>query len=400
MKSTAQPVLGDARNPTQTLDNGVIYGVEVLVPVEEPTSTSTAAVFSQSMLDAQLRDNNVGLLNDLKTTLTTGQTVMRKVLTYFSENTFSQQDITIDDRDKDSNGNDAPDGALDPAESDGKWVGIGRLYMTPLTLGYNTLQDNGTSTFDTSKPFIVRVVSVTFSVNVTTVDVSNEVTGTEAVKYIGPVRKGMRGVPCTIAYIAPDKISDAEQIQDAGDAYVISKTGEVPDQSSNKTYTTYFCGVGLTTRTRTGYEANKNQPLYEAGMQDASGTWAPESSVVVAVPEATHKLVLVKSQAPTSVNTAAKNNYAVQPLTDTEKTFTGAKVLEFQTSQFAGKGATVNKPIPLWGAVQIQVPRNAIRGMILDAVVAEGGSLKDVTTAIVNTNLVLSVEVGAKASGQ
>jgi len=159
----------------------------------------------------------------------------------------------------------------------------------------------------------------------------------------------------------------------------------------------YFCGIGLTTRSAKSEQIEANNvplPLYEAGMQDKSGTWPPSTSVIATIPKATHqlnleKVVLKTGQIPENTYTITEISAGVSGL------YTKEKVLQFQNDQRKG-GTKSDVSLPLWGAIQVQVPRAAIRGLVLDAM--GGETLTSFVSAVMNVNLVFCVEASVKPS--
>lgn len=380
----AAPTSSTQRNPSETTGSGVVYGLVTNLDnqSDEPPSPPqgrVAVAISQRMIDRADRDRRVKATNTLVTLMESqGQSVSRRVLTYFSENKIFKEMLDTDN-----------DTALDPSTTNGLWVGIARLYMTPLTLGYDRVQKlaNGTK-FSAETPMQVRLVSTTFSINSVEMKKGE---GNWTFDYIGPVRSSLHGFPCGVAFIPADKIDfgdDNEQrIQDAGDSFLVKKL----DITNNQNVPYYFCGIGLTTRTKQGYQSAGNEPLYEAGMQDVSGAWHPSTSVVITAKQATHQLNL--TQVTKKTGNTFTNSYSVteiQGQTGTLKVWTREEVLAFQEKQTTA--GTKNENIPLWGAVQVQVPKAALRGLVLDAI-PSGTSIESFVSAVMNINLVFAVDV-------
>lgn len=378
-----------SRNVTTQTATGVVYGIVVPKTGDGSGSGSGSdpndskrtdgVALGQSVLDRYRRSEKVAYARGLEGKMAEdGSAITSKVLTYYSENTVTGSEL----QDTDS------DGTLDPLASSGRWVGIARVAMTPLTLGYDTVAAMKTRTFSAASPMAVRLVSAAFSVSALVLDL----TALESPPaYIGPVRDAARGFPCTVAYIPPQSIRDAQQVADVGDSYLVQKLRAETQQ--NKTVEYYFCGVGLTTRTRQGYAANSSKPLYEAGMQQQTSSWSPGMGVSVVVPAATHVLRL------TSVHTGdayPTNSYEVGPRDAAATSWTGEQLLKFQDAQLKTAPRVAGVDLPLWGMVQVQVPQSAIRGMIADAVAKQGGALAHVVSATLNIDLVLAVDVSSK----
>lgn len=390
----AQATSAQSRNPTETTGSGVVYGLVTELdnqdepvppaPPETPEEGKIAVAISQRMIDRADIERKMYRTNELVSTMKEdGQKVARRVLTYFSENTIFSRDIVDKDDDK----------AQDPSTTSGEWVGIARLYMTPLTLGYDRVQKLGQrTTFSAKSPMQVRLVSATFSVK------SFEMkkgTGNWQCDYIGPVRSSLHGFPCSVAFIPADKINFGEysgqRIQDAGDSFLVKKLN-FKNTATNKSY--YFCGIGLTTRNREGYKDAGDQPLYEAGMQDVSGAWNPSTSVVITSEKATHRLNLKYVLKKEGTQDQFSNTYTITEIpAGTQGTWTKEKVLSFQEKQTIE--GFKNENIPLWGAVQVQVPKAALRGLVLDAL-PSGATISSFVSAIMNINLVFAVDVSYK----
>jgi len=383
------------RNPSETAGSGVVYGIVFpfeagYPPAPVPPEGRRAVGISQEMIDRVTIAQKMANFTTYSDTMTAeNQEIARRVLTYFSENKIIPNDLGTDkDNDK----------AEDPDPSSGQWIGVARVYLTPLTLGYDRVSNlpKG-SQFSSASPMRIRLVSATFSVDsvVTTAPKG----GTWTNEYVGPVKSSLRGIPCSVAIIPPETISSGkdsiktERIQDAGDSFIVKRLSQLDE--NDKEY--YFCGIGLTTRSAKSEQIEANNvplPLYEAGMQDKSGTWHPSTSVIATIPKATHqlnleKVVLKTGQIPENTYTITEISAGVSGL------YTKEKVLQFQNDQRKG-GTKSDVSLPLWGAIQVQVPRAAIRGLVLDAM--GGETLTSFVSAVMNVNLVFCVEASVKPS--
>lgn len=390
----AQATSAESRNPTETTGSGVVYGLVTNLDNQEPNPPNppptdrVAVAISQRMIDRADIERKIYRTDQLvEAMIADGQTVSRRVLTYFSENNLYSRDILDNDSDQ----------AQDPSTTTGEWVGIARLYMTPLTLGYDRVQKLGQGTkFSAESPMQVRLVSATFSVKSVQIE-----KGTQSwpYDYIGPVRSSLHGFPCSVAFIPAknmtlpvgdetDNTEKKQRVQDAGDSFLVKKLN-FKNTATNQSY--YFCGIGLTTRNREGYEDAGDQPLYEAGMQDVSGAWHPSTSVVITSEKATHRLNLTAVSKKAGTQDQFSNTYTITKIDPGEEgLWTKEKVLAFQEKQtIAG---TKNENIPLWGAVQVQVPKAALRGLVLDAI-PSGTSIASFVSAVMNINLVFAVDV-------
>lgn len=383
------------RNPSETAGSGVVYGI--VFPFESdfpsppvPPEGRRAVGISQEMIDRVTIAQKMANFTTYSDKMTAeNQEIARRVLTYFSENKILPTDLGTD---KDN------DGAEDPDPSSGQWIGVARVYLTPLTLGYDRVSNlpKG-SQFSTGSPMRIRLVSATFSVDsvVTTAPQGGIWTN----EYVGPVKSSLRGIPCSVAIIPPETINSGEdtirkqRVQDAGDSFIVKQLSQLNE--NGKEY--YFCGIGLTTRSAKLDQIESNTvplPLYEAGMQDKSGTWHPSTSVIATIPNTTHKLNL-KNVKLNSGNVPT-NVYSIEEISPgTEGTYTKEKVLQFQNDQRKG-GTKSDVSLPLWGAIQVQVPRAAIRGLVFDAMGST--NLTSFVSAVLNINLVFCVEASYHVS--
>ena len=218
---------------------GIVYGLVVEMEKEtqdEGSDKTSAVALSQGILDRYLLKEKVeherSMVKDMEGS---GMTIKRKVLTYFSQNTIEKD--ALEDTEK--------DGIVDPLPSSGKWIGVARLAMTPLALGYATINamDEGT-TFPTTVPMKVRLVSASFSVKTVKLDLTKTPIP-QGTKYIGPVRESTYGIPCTVAYIPPDQVKTAAQVQDLGDSYIIEKRTEKTLTSDRNGWSFRICHPAL-----------------------------------------------------------------------------------------------------------------------------------------------------------
>lgn len=332
-------------------------------------------VVSQAMIDQAVAEKRVGnyvaLLKRLDENPNTNakRTRLSSVLTYHSTNTLTK-DTTADLDD---------DGSLDIV-GNGNWVGIARLILTPLTLGFDTVKTNSSKKFSSEIPFLVKVLGLTFGGVKIPFTLKNSQT-------LGPYTNGSTGLVCNVAYIPASDITGQDRIQDAGDSFIAVYKGKQNGKS------TYFCGTGLTTRTRAGFEANQDEALYEDGLCEYNAMNGPLAATSVAVPRATHSLTLetvsVKKQ---TLNAKPTNSYSIEEIDEnTGMTVTGGLAAKFQEKQANTGNANVS--IPCWGALQIQVPRAAVRGIVSEGIKSTSGTAAMLGMLNINLELLVCTSV-------
>lgn len=338
----------------------------------------TTAV-SQTMIDSAVAEKRVGayyeIIKGLQTNPETGKarTRLSTVLTYHSTNTFTGEDL----EDLDA------DGSQDIVGS-GLWIGIARLILTPLTLGFDVVKGNGSKMFSSTTPFLVKVLGITFGAKETTYESDSAVT-------IGPYTDGQSGLVCNVAYIPAEDIVGEERVQDAGDSFLTVYKGLDP-QGKQK----WFCGTGLTTRTQKGYSSNKDEPLYEAGLCEQNSMSGPNAAVSIVVPEATHEIELdgvsVEAKTPGAIPT---NRYTVRAIDAGEKvSVTGKQAAQFQEQQSKSTEAGSPKPtIPCWGGVQVQLPRAAVKGILRAGIKEQGKTVARIGMLNINLQILVTTAV-------
>lgn len=288
---------------------------------------------------------------------------IRKELTYFTEN-------TVDDILKAT--------AEPPPDGSGRWMGIARLALTPLIASYQNLQEYEDERLSLSTAVVIKLQSITFSASVKTID--------EKGQTIGPAAGVPIDVPVTVSYLPPETLQSHGLTQETGDAFLV----EPAETGDGTKY--YVCGIGLTTRTK------DSLTTAAASLQENTMTIPADMSTVLTLPKPTHALRLYSVKyANENTENAPTNTYSI-----VAKEWQSATVkdsMRFQEYQNPdewkkmkkGDTSTPKLEIPLWGALQVQVPQAMVRGAVLD-VIGKKGAQKFVA-GVLNTNIQICVEV-------
>lgn len=327
---------------------------------------------SQTIINHTNTSQKVNYATQMIERITQMPSSQTKVLTYFSENQI--EGTFLQDYNQDQ--------IVDPIESTGQWIGIARLYLTPYVLGYDRLiKMNQKASISNKSPLIVRLVSFTISLKTVTIESPElETLGT----FLGPTLDIPLDLGVGIAYIPSQTIQNLGQYDDLIDSISVKQLTQT--NSEGKAW--YFCGVGLTTRTKQGYDANGEKPLYENGMQMINGTYSQEKGIICCIPQSTTTIYVA-------------NNTVVLEDEEEETTFTISNLVDYQKNQAQAQSKIGLNAIPLWGAIQVQVSRQIMNGLILDTLYqnqnqTDFNSITRFKSAILNCNLVFAVSLGAQ----
>lgn len=299
-------------------------------------------------------------------------TSVSAVLTYFTENTLSKTAFQS-----------KPSGEPIPDSDRGKWIGVSRVYLTPyaLTTSRIVALDNDTG-FDTTQPLQVKVLSVTFSLSTATLPVGREMDA------VGPVVATLAGIPATVAVLTPADVVARALTQEAGDSISVRRESEMSESASGEKEACFFCGAGFTTRlgaagikTPAALERPRRTPWISAG-------------VTATLPPTSHILTLKGVEGEIG-GTMTTNSYAIEKSDLQARIASRESVLAFQNAQaeclLSGKKADLPISVPLWGALQIEVPAEYLKGACLAA------TATDATVGVLNTAVELLVRVPVMA---
>lgn len=382
------------------------------------SSKPKVAAFNETSVD-------IGKTLSIPRPLIGGSRVVRNVLTYFTGNTLR-------------------DTAFGAYPTEFNWMGIARLYLSPLNLGFENLQRLNLGAYHVDW-ISVRVLGITFSSDAkclieTSIVGETDDEGPSAVSAIGnKVVYGaldqkdkfvsLDGALYTIGYLSAQDLATTRfgdnvngmqsYVENMGQSFIKSI-----EKSANGTNT--FYGIGFITQHATSpvggtsesyqYEGPYAIQARESSTQEISKS----SSIVIEHPEAYALTLSTTSQYdPATIDngkTDAANTYQYSKTTGLP--YTGASTVGFQSEQLqsvdggALESVSVQNAVtPIYGMVQIDVPEDLIQTVYHKA---SGNGITALTKmgvddqqlygvsvqreeSVLNANFVISIEYGITA---
>lgn len=330
----------------------------------------------QSKIQTQLMVD-MASLSSVERPISTG-TVVTNVLTYYTQN-------------------EAPI-KLDRATYQFDWMGIARLYLSPLNLGLEHLQESlaGSYAVDWIR---VKLINVTFSKSsassLTELDASTDNVDQPAKNELFT----LDGTTYTIGYRPAAFLEDNEQIETSqvGNAFL-----KRPESD-----TSTFYGIGFTTPNITGVDSQYKGEYaceWQGSKTERLGT---ASELIIRNPSA----ATLSLTSTTTANGAIANEYGYS--TQVASGYTVKNTAAFQTKQgtanYDGKAAT-----PVYGLVQIDLPEDLVQDIyervstdtILDSDTDEDSGLstlqriylRKTVSSVLNANYKILVEYAFRSS--
>lgn len=333
------------------------------------SGSATSQIQTQLMMD-------MASLSQVERPISTG-TVLSHVLTYYTQNVAPIQ--------------------LDRDKFQFDWMGIARLYLSPLNLGLENLQNAlaGPYAVDWIR---VKLINVTFSKSTASslreIDASTDNVDQAAQNELFT----LDGTTYTIGYRPASFLEDNEQIETSqvGNAFL----------KKEETETRTFYGIGFTTPHITGLDSQYAGEYACEWAGSKTEQLGCASELVVRNPQAA--TLILTATAKTNDAIANEYGYSTQQSTG----YTVKNTAAFQTKQgtaaYDGKGAT-----PIYGLVQIDLPEDLVQDVyervsteiVLDSTSDESGYptlerkyLRKTVSSVLNANYKVLVEYAFRSA--
>lgn len=238
------------------------------------------------------------------------------------------------------------------------WMGISRLYLSPLNLG--NLLDGlkaGQYTVDWIK---VKVLGITLvpsersGASVLRKDVEDEDQSQTTTQMENAVDNvfSLDGTMYTVGYLPASKFfGNTTTIKEVGDSFIKKYHSEGADNTIN-----YFTGEGFTAQRITGIDTQYDGKYAAMYPESQTQALASATEIVIRNPVG-YPLSLTSSTAISNSNKAPINTYS---LSGTTSVFTKEETQAFRTSQGTA-GAVSGATTPFFGMIQIDLPEDLIQ---------------------------------------
>lgn len=267
-----------------------------------------------------------------------------------------------------------------------RWVGVSRLFVSALNLGYDRVFDHVKGNAKTKDPLRVdptrgvRVSGIGVTFNATTKPV------TIGDKIVGPVLDSFSTIPIAVVATAPTRISDLGLVQQALDSAIVRLERD----------DLYFAGQGYATKLNA--VAIDAAQLPHAYVGTAGDAWtavfpATDSDLVLKSVQYAPGTVETATDAPTlggAIEARLADSYSFGSTLDY---WTVQSVKEWLERSADATGKVDLNPVvrtPLWGMLEIQVPASALNALLA---LSEEDSSGDALAASLNISVQLEVSI-------